>query len=135
MRKRHSTANILLIELVLVILFFMLCVSTIVEMFGLARVKSAYAKASCSAMLAVENLEERLAGAENAGAELEAAGFTAADGRWVLEQDGYTITAAETEEKTEAGILRTVEFSAEQKTGRKLFDLPVVNYLPGEVSP
>lgn len=135
MRKKHSTANILLIELVLVILFFMLCVSVIVEMFGLARVKSAYARTCSGAMLTVENLEERLAAAEDAGAELGAAGFALRDGVWVLEQEDYTVTAAETEEKTEAGVLRTVTFSAEQKTGNKLFDLPVVHYLPGEVSP
>ena len=133
--KKHSSANILLIELVLVILFFMLCVSTIVEMFGLARVKSAYAKAGSQAMLIVENMEERLAGAADAGAELEREGFVREDGVWVLRQEAYTLTAVETEEKTEAGALRTVNFAAEQKTGTKLFDLPVVNYIPGEVSP
>ena len=133
--KKHSTANILLIELVLVILFFMLCVSTIVEMFGHARVKSAYARAESQAMLIVENLEERLAGAENAAEELESEGFVPENGSWVLQKDGFTITAAESAEKTEAGTLRTVSFSASRKTGETLFELPVVNYLPGEVSP
>ena len=133
--KKHSSANILLIELVLVILFFMLCVATIVEMFGLARMKSAYAKAGSQAMLIVENLEERLAGAGDAGAELERDGFVLEDGTWVLQGDRYTLSAAESEEKTEAGTLRTVEFSAVQKTGQQIFVLPVVNYLPGEVSP
>ena len=133
--KKHSTANILLIELVLVILFFMLCVSVIVEMFGLARVKRAYARAGSEAMLIVENLEERLACAEDAGAELERAGFSLREGRWILEKDNCVITAEETEEKTEAGALRTVLFSAEQKNGTALFELPAVHYLPGEVSP
>ena len=135
MRKRHSTANILLIELVLVILFFMLCVSTIVEMFGLARVKSAYAKAENRAMLIVENLEERLAGTEDAEAELENSGFVRQEDGWVLQEENYRIDAVQTEEKTGAGVLRTVTFTAEQKTGTRLFELPVVNYLPGEVSP
>ena len=135
MKKKHGTANVLLIELVLVILFFMLCVSTIVEMFGLARGKSAFARAGSQAMLTVENLEERLALAEDAGAELEKEGFVRAEDRWELKNDNYTITAVESAEKTEAGQLRTVVFTAEQKTGKKLFELPVVNYLPGEVSP
>lgn len=137
MNKRHSTANILLIELVLVILFFMLCVSTIVEMFGLARVKSAYARAESQAMLIVENLEERLAGSEDAASELEKGGFVLTDGQWILQQESYKIVAAETKEETGAGILRTVTFTAEQKTGKELFLLPIVNYLPGEaeVSP
>ncbi len=133
--KKHGTANILLIELVLVILFFMLCVSTLVEMFGLARVKSAHAKAGSQAMLIVENLEERLAGTADAGAELEKDGFVLEDGVWTLRQENYTLTAVESEEKTGAGALRTVRFSAEQKTGTPLFELSVVNYLPGEVSP
>jgi len=133
--KKHSSANILLIELVLVILFFMLCVATIVEMFGLARVKSAYAKAGTEAMLIVENLEERLAGSGDAAAELEKSGFVSENGSWVFQGERFTLTAAASEEKTEAGVLRTVDFSAVQKTGQKIFDLPVVNYLPGEVSP
>ncbi len=133
--KKHSSANILLVELVLVILFFMLCVATIVEMFGLARVKSAYAKAGSRALLIVENLEERLAASGDTAAELEREGFVAEDDHWILRQDNFMITAAESEEKTEAGVLRTVEFSAVQKTGTPLFDLPVVNYAPGEVGP
>ena len=135
MRKKHSTANILLIELVLVILFFMLCVSTIVEMFGAARVKSAYARAGSQAMLIVENLEEKLAASADASGELTKEGFVQKDGRWVLREEAYTLTAEESEEKTDAGTLRTVRFSAEQKTGKTLFELPVVNYIPGEVSP
>ena len=135
MKKRHGTANVLLIELVLVILFFMLCVSTIVEMFGMARVKSSFARSSSEAMMIVENLEEKLAAAADAGAELEKDGFVQEDGSWILRQEKYSLTAVETEEKTEAGTLRTVTFSAVQKTGQNLFELPVVNYLPGEVSP
>ena len=136
MRKRHGTANVLLIELVLVILFFMLCSATIVEMFGLARAKSAYARAGSEAMLIVENLEESLAASGDAAAELEAYGFTAeGEDRWVLAKENYRISAAKSEEKTEAGVLRTVTFSAVQKNGGTLFDLPVVNYIPGEVIP
>lgn len=133
--KKHSTANILLVELVLVILFFMLCVATIVQMFGLARVKSVYARAGSEAMMTVENLEECLAGTADAAAELEKSGFVLADGQWEKNEEKYTIYAVETSEETEAGRLRTVTFTAEQNTGKVLFELPVVNYLPGEVSP
>ena len=47
--KKHSTANILLMELLVVILFFMLCVSTLVEVFGAARSKSIFARAENAA--------------------------------------------------------------------------------------
>lgn len=135
MKKRHGSANVLLIELVLVILFFMLCTSTIVEMFGLARLKSGYAKTESQAMLVVENLESRLAGSADAESELQAEGFEQEDGIWVLRGEGYMMTAAESAEKTEAGTLRTVLFSAKQNNGNELFEVPVVHYLSGEVSP
>ena len=133
--KKHSSANTLLIELVLVILFFMLCVATIVEMFGLARQKSAFARADSRAMLMVENLAEQLAGAEDAGAELEKSGFVVTENGWALQGEDYRILAAETAEAAGAGTLRTVRFTAEQLNGNALFELPVVTYLPGEVSP
>ena len=133
--KKHSSANILLIELVLVILFFLLCASTIVEMFGTARLKSEFARKSSQAILIVENLEARLAGTDDMDAELEKAGFVPEEGRWVLQQDGYRLFAVESGEQTETGTLRKVSFSAEQETGGTLFELPVVHYFPGEVSP
>ena len=133
--KKHSSANTLLIELVLVILFFMLCVATIVEMFGLARQKSAFARADSRAMMVVENLAEQLAGTKDAGKELENSGFVPDADGWALQDEYYRITAVETKEDTGAGTLRTVQFTAEQPNGHLLFEMPVVNYLPGEVSP
>jgi hypothetical protein len=133
--KKHSTANVLLIELALVILFFMLCVSVIVEVFGAARLKSADARASSRAMIQVENLEARLAGAETAEEVLLEAGFLQEDGRWYLSAEGYTLTAAEETEAAAAGTLRTVTFTAARKGGDSLFSLPVTHYMAGEVSP
>ncbi len=133
--KKHGTANILLVELVLVILFFMLCMPTIVRSFGYARLKSAYAAASTDAMTRTENMEERLAASDDAEAELERGGFVREGENWVLKEEKYTLTAAVSEEKTEAGALRTVLFSAETKNGTRMFELPAVKYIPGEVVP
>ena len=136
MRKQHhSSANVLLLELVIVILFFMLCVSALVEVLGTARLKSAGAKTGTDALLLIENLEERLAASADAAEELAQAGFAEEDGAWILRDGRFVITARESAEPTEAGSLRTVTFSAEQENGTKLFELPVVNYIPGEVSP
>ena len=133
--KKHSSANILLIELVLVILFFMLCVSTIVEMFGLARGKSSFARDASQAVRLVENLEARLAASGDAESLLSAEGFLPEEDRWVLDQGNWNLTASFSEEKSEAGVLRTVHFTAEQDSGKLLFELPVTHYQPGEVSP
>ena len=133
--KKHSTANILLVELLIVILFFMLCVSTLVDIFGMAKTRSAAARAMNSAMLTAENLTALIRSADDPGAELERNGFEAADGGWTLTADDFIIHASEAEEKTAAGVLRTVTFAAERKNGDALFELPAVKYIPGEVSP
>ncbi len=133
--KKHGTANILLVELVLVILFFMLCMPTIVRCFGNARLKSDYARASAEAAVKAENTGERLAAAEDAEAELERSGFVREGDSWIFRTERYTLTAAPSEEKTEAGILRTVLLSAETKNGTRMFELPAVKYIPGEVGP
>ena len=133
--KKHGTANVLLIELALVILFFMLCVSVIVEVFGGARLASREARSRTEAMMTVEKLEARLAGTEDAAAALESSGFTPEGSGWVLKEGNYILKAELLEEQTGAGRLRTVAFTAEQGNGRPLFELPVTHYLPGEVSP
>ena len=133
--KKHSTANILLVELVIVILFFMLCVSTLVEVFGTARIKSLAARAENAAMLRTLNMDGRLSAAEDPAAELEGNGFAKDGERWVLREKDYTLYVSEEKEETEAGVLRTLRFTAEQPNGKPLFELPTVKYFPGEVSP
>ena len=133
--KKHSTANILLVELVIVILFFMLCVSTLVEVFGTARIKSLAARAENAAMLRTLNMDSRLSASADAEAELEGNGFAKEGERWVLREKDYTLYVSEEKEETEAGVLRTLRFTAEQPNGKQLFELPTVKYFPGEVSP
>ena len=133
--KKHSTANILLMELLVVIFFFMLCVSVLVEVTGLARAKSIYARAENDAMLRVENLQADLYMAETPETALEKNGFLPEEDRWILEGDQYTLYAKTEEEVTEAGVIRTVTITAEREGGTPMFELPSVKYIPGEVSP
>ena len=133
--KKHGTANILLMELLVVILFFMLCVSTLVEVLGLARGKSALARAENDAMLRVENLESLIREAGDMGETLKENGFEQNADRWTLEEETFVLHADITDEKTEAGILQTVTFTAERPDGTGLMELPVTRYIPREVSP
>lgn len=133
--KKHSTANILLMELLVVILFFMLCVSTLVEVFGAARSKSIFARAENAAMLKIENLESLLQAAEDFEAGLTENGFEKAGDGWELKEDDYTLRLSAEEEPTEAGVLRNLRFTAERAGGESLFELPTVKYIPREVSP
>ena len=133
--KKHSTANILLVELVIVILFFMLCVSTLVEVFGTARIKSLAARAENAAMLKIENVESMLQAAADFEAGLQENGFEKAGEGWDLTESDYILHLAVEEEPAEAGILRKLNFTAEQANGTPLFELPTVKYIPGEVNP
>ncbi len=133
--KKHSTANILLMELLVVILFFMLCVSTLVEVIGAARVRSGYAKAENAALLRVENMESLVRASGDIADILSENGFQQDADSWTLTEDGFILQAAVTDEATEAGTLQTVTFTASRPDGTGLLELPVVRYIPGEVSP
>ncbi len=133
--KKHSTANILLMELLVVILFFMLCVSTLVEVLGLARGKSAFARAENDAMLKVENLESLIRESGETADALKDSGFAENGDGWTLTEETFILHATIADEKTEAGTLQTVTFTAQRPDGTGLLELPVKRYIPGEVSP
>ena len=133
--KKHSTANILLMELLVVILFFMLCVSTLVEVLGLARGKSAFARAENDAMLKVENLESLIRESGGTADTLKENGFVENGNGWTLTEETFILHAAIADEKTEAGTLQTVTFTAQRPDGTGLLELPVKQYIPGEVNP
>ncbi len=134
MRKHPDSANTLLMELLVVILFFMLCMTTVVEAFGTARLKSMHATAAGNAMLRAENLAERFYAGQTPDELLTADGFRWQEDQWILEEKNYTLTAAVSEEATEAGTMRRIVMTA-RRGEETLFELPVSCYAPGEVAP
>lgn len=133
MREGHR-ANALLVELLLVILFFMLGATTLVELFADARHKSLQARATNTAIMEAENIADDLYGAEDPDKVLAELGFTQENKTWTLEKDEYTLTVTGEEEATETGVLRKYTISA-TGDGKDLFSLPSTRYLPKEVSP
>ena len=89
--KNRSRANALLVELLLVIFFFMISAAILVQVFADAKLKSRTAKATNASMLEAQNIAEDLYAAEDPDAVLASYGFTAEDGNWVLEKDGYLL--------------------------------------------
>ena len=133
MRER-SRANTLLVELLLVIFFFMISAAILVQVFADARLKSRTAHATNAAMLDAQNIAEDLYAAEDPDAVLADYGFTADGDGWSLRKDGYRLTVTLREEETESGILRTYDVSgAEGET--TLLTLPSTRFIPKEVSP
>ena len=132
--REGRRANALLVELLLVILFFMLGATILVEIFGDAKHKSLQARATNTAIMEAENVADDLYGADDPDAVLKELGFSEADGIWTLEGKEYTLKVTQKEEDTEAGTLRTFTVSA-TGDGKDLFSLPSTRYLPKEVSP
>ena len=132
--KEGSRANALLVELLLVIFFFMISAAILVQVFADAKLKSRTAHATNASMLEAQNIAEDLYAADDPAAVLEAQGFTGKDGTWMLEKDGYLLKVTVSEEETEAGLIRTCEVSGIE--GEKtLLALPSTRYIPKEVSP
>lgn len=141
--KEGSRANALLVELLLVIFFFMISAAILVQVFADAKLKSRTANAYNETMLEAQNIAEDLYAAKDPDAVLNGYGFTAQDGGWVLDKDEYSLKITVREEETDAGILRTYDVSGIEKTHDSsgteketvLLTLPSTRYIPKEVSP
>lgn len=132
--KEGSRANALLVELLLVIFFFMISAAILVQVFADAKLKSRTAKATTASMLDAQNIAEDLYAAEDPDAVIAGYGFTAEGDSWVLQKDGYTLQITLKTEETEGGVLRTYNVSGVEK-GKTLLTLPSTRYIPKEVSP
>ena len=132
--KEGSRANALLVELLLVIFFFMLGATTLVELFAGAKHKTLQARAMNTAVMEAENIADDLYGADDPDAVLTALGFTKENDVWTKTGKEYTLTVTQSEEATDAGALRIFKING-TGDGVDLFTLPSTRYIPKEVSP
>ena len=132
--KEGGRANALLVELLLVIFFFMISAAILVQVFADAKLKSRTAAATNSAMLDGQNVAEELYGTDDPEAVLAAYGFTSEGDVWVLEKKGYVLKVTQKIEETDSGTLRNYEVAGYE--GEKtLITLPSTRFIPKEVSP
>ena len=132
--KEGSRANALLVELLLVIFFFMLSAAILVQVYADAKLKSRTAHATNYSMLEAQNIAEDLYAAEDPDAVLAEYGFEVADDGWTLQKEGYLLKVTFREEQTEGGTLRTYDISGIEGD-KTLLTLPSTRYIPKEVSP
>ena len=125
--KESGRANALLVELLLVIFFFMISAAILVQVYADAKLKSRTAQATNAAMLEGQNIAEDLYGSDDPEAVLKDYGFTSQDGVWTLEKKGYVLKVTPKVEETDSGTLRTYEVAGLE--GEK------TRYIPKEVSP
>ena len=133
--KEGSRANALLVELLLVVFFFMIGAAILVQLFADARLKSLQARATTVSIAEAQNLAEELYyGSDDPEEVLAEKGYTRENDTWTLQGDGYVMTVTRTDEETEGGVLRTFRIEAEGRDAR-LFSIPSTRYVPKEVGP
>jgi hypothetical protein len=132
--KEGGRANALLVELLLVIFFFMISAAILVQVYGDAKLKSRTAHATNYSMIEAQNIAEDLYGSDDPDAVLAEYGFTAEGDAWVLQKDGYKLQVTLKNEETESGTLRTYNVSGMEKD-QVLINLPSTRFIPKEVSP
>ena len=128
---KHFKGNTLLIELMIVLLFFALSQAIILQVFASAQQVNRNGSIRNAALMQAENTAEVLA-AGNADAEttLVSLGYTLdRDARYIADypSDGYRLSAQITRFTQPAGVLTTVTITALQEE-RRLFTLPAVRY-------
>ncbi len=127
--KRYQ-GNILLIELLIVILFFSLSQVVMVRVFASAHEKSHNSVQLRHALMACQDVAEQLSVSEAPDARLLSLDFTGEDGTYFrCDENGFDVYVHCQREETAAGILYTSTVTA-QKDNREILTLPVSFYAP-----
>ena len=110
--KKRSQGNALLVELLIVVLFFMLAATVLLRVFAAAHGQGMLAQRYNDALTAAQNAADRLYAAQDPEETLRDMGFTADGGIWRLMQDEYTLEVEWAREPLDAGMLRRQEVRA-----------------------
>ena len=129
--KRYQ-GNILLIELLIVILFFSLSQVVMVRVFASAHQKSHDSVQLRHAMMACEDIAEQLSVSEDPDLLLMQLDFTGEDGSYFrCDEHGFDLYVQHHREETEAGTLLSSTVTA-QKDDKEILSLPVSLSVPKE---
>ena len=129
--KRYQ-GNILLIELLIVILFFSLSQVVMVRVFASAHQKSHDSVQLRHAMMACEDLAEQLSVSEEPDMLLLKLDFTGEDGSYFrCDENGFDLYVQGQREDSEAGTLLCSTVTA-QDGDKEILSLPVSLYVPKE---
>ncbi len=124
----HSHRNVLLVELMIGILFFLLSFSVLLEVFTAAYRQSMESERISRAMLEAQDLADLLYAAEDTETLLGSLGFTYTGGQWILEQDEMTLTAETDTERYGSGMFCRQAVRAFDPHGNVIVELPCSRY-------
>lgn len=119
--KQHSHSNALLVELLIVVLFFMLASTVLLQLFTAARTQSRKAEDLSEATHLARNIAETLYSGQGDGS------FVSSGERFSLPDSSLTASVESSSEQTEAGTLTryTISIFSEDEL---VFMLPTAQY-------
>lgn len=126
--RTHTRSNALLVELMIVILFFMLASTVLIQVFAKARSMSASAETIAAAIMDAQNAADRLITAADPESELEEMGFSRDGGKWVLDRDSYRMEAETERIPAPAGKMIRQSVRVISADGTELLRLPCSRY-------
>ena len=125
--KSRNRSNALLVELLIVVMFFMLSSTVLLQVFSTARSQSALSGKMIQALNAAQSMADRLYAAKDAESVLAEMGCTQEEGLWRLPGEDYDVTVLMDTEQRPFGELLRYQVQAVCE-GETLVDLPVARY-------
>lgn len=111
MRNRNRS-NVLLVEILIAVLFFMLSATVLVKIFVTARNMTVRAGVESVAIADAQNVAETLYASGDIDQKLSEMGFHSSHGSWTLDRGDYTLYVEGQARPTEAGELWSGKVSA-----------------------
>ena len=136
MHKRNGS-NVLLVEILIAVLFFMLSATVLAQVFAASKNLTVRSGVETRALAQAQNIADALYAADDPDAALEAMEFVNSHGAWSKDYDSYSLYVTTETEYTDAGEiwLGTVRaFYAPRnpddarQSAEELFQLPVARY-------
>jgi len=125
--KSGNRSNILLVEILIVVMFFMLAATFLMRMFSAARMQGEEADIANLALVRAQNVAERLYAAADPDEVLTEIGFEQTEGLWRSQEDGLLLEVEMKEEAAPAGVLKKQSVTVYSKE-EPIVVLPVAKY-------
>ena len=135
--SKNNRSNVLLVEILIAVLFFMLSATVLVRVFATAHNMTVKAGVGTQALSEAQNVADTLYTAEDVDLKLEELGFLSAHGAWTKAYGDYTLYVEISPEAAGAGELRQGAVrafysqrsaDAARQEDQELFALPFARY-------
>ena len=133
----RNRSNVLLVEILIAVLFFMLSATVLVRVFVTARNMTVRAGVETQALAEAQNVAETLYAAEDPAAALEDMQFKLYHGAWSRSDGDYTLYVEGEEKPADAGVswvgtvrvfYRSRNVDRARQEDEELFSLPCARY-------